>query len=312
MQFDILPNNPLRPINWRWLRAGQLADGALISRQHDDQWTKMAGQFRRRQLAATTPLAMQQLMSNRRLSDVFMATTLATETAPAYVSMRAELEARILATEDNYALSDRLGLRVGAIEAYCQLFFDVRARLPRKSFILHFVIGHSGAHQVNPSQYATLWKLFGYFGGPQHLDVLITGFEGHDSLIGLTASEAMDTMISARQRQKMMIATSTLPINIATQQIIFESWGKLRQHERESQTSVAQRNTILTNIEVMLDDVSPFCVGKDVTKHTKLVARYEGAAELRGDELTHLSLGHELTTTQVELLNDMTFPEPLK
>lgn len=312
MQFDILPYNPLRPVNWRWIRAGQLADGANISRQHDDRWTKMAGQFRRRQMAAVTPLAMQQLMSSSRLGNVFMAVALATETAPAYVSLRAELEARILANEDNYALSDRLGLRADAIETYCQLFFDVRQRLQRKSFILHFVIGQEGGHRVTPNQYATLWKLFGYFGGPANLDSLITGFEGPASLVGLTASETMDSLIAAKQRQKMMIATVTLPINIATQQLIFESWVKLKQYEQSAQSAGSQRNTILANIDVLLENVAPFCVGKAVTKPARLVAKYEGAAELRGDELMNLSLGNELTTTQVELLNDMDYPEPLK
>lgn len=292
-----------------------LANGqAIVSRQFDDHWTRLAGQFRRRQLQSNDPILLQQQLLSSKFSDVMLAFTLATETAPNYVSLRLELEARILAGENSQQLSERTGFRISTLEAYSQLFFDVRDRLLRKSFILHFVIGKDGGYKVDPGAYGTLWKLFGYFGGPACLDALITGFEGPLALRGLNASDTLDTMISLKQRQKMLVATTTLPINITTQQIIIDSWHKLRQHEQVAQSAGAQKNTLLANLDVMFDGFSPFAAGRVPSKLTseraKIVATYETQAELRGDELLRIGLGQELPSNHVALLQEMTFPEP--
>ena len=54
------------------------------------------------------------------------------------------------------------------------LFFDVRARLSQRSYILHGVI-RAGTFSSNPLTVGTYALLLGYHGGPVVLDAFLDG-----------------------------------------------------------------------------------------------------------------------------------------
>ena len=54
---------------------------------------------------------------------------------------RREVEARLLAGQDDRTIADRCGLTPEAVGAFADLFFDVRPRLSARSYILHVAIG---------------------------------------------------------------------------------------------------------------------------------------------------------------------------
>ncbi len=309
--FELNPQNPLRPPHWRWQRALQLAEGAPVSRQADDIHTRLAGRFRKRLLAAQLDPQLQ-LTLQTKFTDLYLAHTVAVSSEPAYRELRNELEARILTNESVSVLASRLGFRQTAVEAYERMFFDVRERLGRPAYILHFIIGSTTCGQLTERMTGVLWKLFGYYGGPICLDVLISGFEGQDLMVGMTTTETLDSLIALRQRQKMLVGAATIPINVLTQQIIWDSWHKLRQHEQTAQTAGAQRNGILANVEALLK-LQPFGVGKQIepmnAKAAKKLEKYESGAELRGDELHRIGLGQDLPANVATLLAEMAFPE---
>jgi hypothetical protein len=42
----LLPGNPLRPVDWRWERAGQLLEPGVRRRRWDDYWVSRTRRFR--------------------------------------------------------------------------------------------------------------------------------------------------------------------------------------------------------------------------------------------------------------------------
>ena len=56
-------------------------------------------------------------------------------------ALRHEVEARLLAAQDDDAIAARCGITPGAVAAYARLFYDVRPRLHARSYILHNVVG---------------------------------------------------------------------------------------------------------------------------------------------------------------------------
>lgn len=310
MDVDLLPVNPLRPPDWRWSRAAKLSRGEVYSRLADDKWTKSAARVLS-ELQQPHP-RITRLLSGKNVH-IYMAHKVATEHAPAYAQLRAEIDARILGGVSNYTLSRLTGLTPEAIEAYEALFFDVRSRLSRSTFILHFIIGSHLLKSVTEHQYATLWKLLGYYTGPRYLDIFISGFDNRSLLDGLSLTAGMDKIISDKRRQKAIAAALTVNINPLTAETIIKSWDALRQMEHVTKSaSDAAGSPIMANLQALLTNIEPFVVGHpDENEHAKtltLVAEYEKSCELRADELVAVSMGK--TLPHAAMFETMKYREP--
>ena len=130
------PENPLRPPHWRWGRALVLHDHRWGVRRIDDAWIRRA----RRVLAALGRRAGD--LGDPRVAAVGPAIVEAYRLhAGGGARRRMEVEARLLAGQDDEAIATCLGLDAGVVEAYAALFFDVRDSLGKVDWIAGCVLG---------------------------------------------------------------------------------------------------------------------------------------------------------------------------
>ncbi len=160
------PDNPSRPPDWRWGRAGLLADGTVgPSRRHADGWVSHALRFRTALRACRGEDDHEALMG--RMPEVYSAHSVYADPDPL---RRWSLEARILSGESFDKVAGRYGVGEGVIGSYERLFFDVLDHLDT-DYVPVVVIGLQGGH--TPPGLDSIWKWFGFHGGPHVLDFLL-------------------------------------------------------------------------------------------------------------------------------------------
>lgn len=85
---------------------------------------------------------------------------------------RSELEARLLARQNDAEIAIAMNIPPGTVAAYEAAFFNVRDRLGSPYFVLLQAIPNH-FEKLLESDTATILKLFGYFMGPVALDVML-------------------------------------------------------------------------------------------------------------------------------------------
>ena len=160
--LECSPHNPLRPLDWRWRRAslGKVPTNRR-GRRIDDSWVRRA----RRHLAALAPRPEAR---RRRRSPLAAAIDAARALrSPVGIETRDELEARLLAGQDDVTVAARCGLDPGVVAAYEALFFEVRAYLDCTDAVLILAIGPRLVDPDGGGRWAA------YFGGPVMVDALL-------------------------------------------------------------------------------------------------------------------------------------------
>jgi len=167
-----LASNPWRLPHWPWLRAMHIVEGGPgTTPRRDGQtriWIKRAIEFRTASDECRND--GQRLALAVDFPEIFWAHRLWQDNGQ---PTKWAIEAYILARASNREIAARNGCSVEIIEAYQQLFFNVREKLNHREYVLHTVIGESLHRGLTEDAYDVLWKLFGYFGGPHVVDALI-------------------------------------------------------------------------------------------------------------------------------------------
>lgn len=306
--LQALRDNPRRAPNWRWLRAVQIdSGGPKATRAIDGEagfaWIRRASRMKRRyEKAGNRPDALYRLIQYDR--DMFWAHSLWLDDKQ---PTRWAIEACILAGENTAKIAERLGTSPSIIEAYEQVFFDVRDRLDEKLYIVNVVMADAVTRGVSERQYDLLWKLFGYHGGPHVLDAVISKVspiakpERSDDVGQFFQDFAVNTV-----KHKAAIATLTVPINTHTQLSIIDSFVQYSQIEKTSENAGKAHATIVENIGAMLGAL-PFKIGTKLDSAADKMLPYDnGAAELRNDELMIVAAGGKLSTQRV--IEELRFP----
>jgi hypothetical protein len=164
---DVQPSSPYRLPHWRWVlavhlvasprsRLRRLADGAVLR-------------------AAVYLRDIAHSRAQQRSADLSAAAALWGEGPPA---RRIQVEARLLAGEDDRAIAARCGLGPEVVAAYADLFYDIRPRLGITSYVLHQVIGPVVGPEGGPADPARVLKRLAYSGGPAVLDALLAAARG--------------------------------------------------------------------------------------------------------------------------------------
>jgi hypothetical protein len=204
-----LPGHDLWPAPARrWLRAGYLLRHRLwpfLSR--DDPTTWAAWRFRRglrrchcepgrRRLARRYP-ALAEAHSFYRSADPLR---------------RAELEARLLACEDDATVGAKVGLSAPGVAMYHDVFFDIRPRLGDDFYILDVVLRGQAWYVPDPDDHGLLLKLFAYQLGAPFIDKLIDVFNDPpvvpESLDGL-GDESLRRLLGKLRTKLLLLATTT-------------------------------------------------------------------------------------------------------
>jgi hypothetical protein len=223
---------------------------------------------------------------------------------------RFAVEARILARQTNREIAFHTGCAELFIEIYEKVFFHVRDRLKHRDYIINTVFRESESRGRQDRECDLLWKMVGYFHGPRVLDALISGFV---SPTWVTRPEDVDAcfqdMAIRTIKQKAAIAALSVPVDSTTYLNLIDSFVKLTDIERHSDSAGQASDQIKQNIDAMLKAL-PFGVGtrpEDHLQQNPAVAAFDNmAAELRSDELINVALGR--ANPQLDQLKDLNFP----
>jgi hypothetical protein len=170
MKFLPSPSNPgWDQLDRRWRRCAYLiSHGQTPSSTVDDSITWYAWRYRLGLDSCSGP------DDRRQLDACFPATAAAYQINSTTIPMkRWELEARLLANETDSTIAAKCGITAEAVQAYGELFYDVRPRLSADTYIHLVVLEDKGLAPIAPNDFETILKTFGYsMGGCVVDDVL--------------------------------------------------------------------------------------------------------------------------------------------
>jgi hypothetical protein len=163
---DLDPRSPFRPPWWRWGLAREHRRTGRLPARLDDRWVRRA-----RRVLSTLDESGGDLDHPR-------VTAVDPAVAGAYglhsvgdARLRIEVEARLLAGQDDAAIASRVGLGIDDVGAYDRLFFDVREHLERTDWIAAVVFGPRLFDGTGAGDLELAARLVGYNLGPVALDV---------------------------------------------------------------------------------------------------------------------------------------------
>lgn len=302
-------DNPRRPVDWRWQRAGELAEGARVARGRDDAGVLQARKFRR--LLARCRSDEDRLIALDACPALYEAHALyaAEDDAP---EPRWELEARLLARESFDSISRKMGLSHEVIRTYEHCFFDVISRLDSPSLIVHTVIGRAVQTGLAERDYDMLWKLMGYLAGPLVLDSCI--YKSVEPQQVQTTDGVMAfwrDFTKAQMGMKAGVAALTMPVNWQTRQTILEFYGQLLQLEAAAGASgMGTSETFVSNVKAMVETFawSKYLPGVDAEMTGKVAELEANGVRLRASELAMIGIG-ETPTGLEHLISSARFPK---
>jgi hypothetical protein len=203
------PTDPWAEPARRWLRAEYLLGHGRRPMRRDDPLTREAWRFRRGLARCRGEAGRAQLA--QRFPTLAEAHDWYTSAEPL---RRAELEARLLAGQDDAAVAAKVGMSPAGVAAYHDVLFEVRPRLAYPHYVLGVVLGGGRVYYApDPADHGLLLRLFGYQMGGPYVDVLLGYFREPlvlpESLEGL--DEASLRRLLGKLRTKLLLLATTTP-----------------------------------------------------------------------------------------------------
>jgi hypothetical protein len=160
------PFNFFRPLDWRLRRArGLVADGRRGSPRRDDAATlQLVGYLR---ALGRCRAERDRAAVRKKWPDLDAARRLHEGGGP----RRDEVEARLVAGQDDDAVAARCGLTPGAVAAYEAVHFHVRDRLAARDWLAGRVVGPGLWCGFRRGDRAGLWRALALLGGVPALEV---------------------------------------------------------------------------------------------------------------------------------------------
>jgi hypothetical protein len=163
--------SPLRPLDWRWRRAGYAVEQNRRPRRgREEEIVLRAVRFRR------------NLASRGGDPDAPGRHKLDPSVLGAYrvrfgqdQELQSELEARLVAGQTSDVIADRTGLTADLIEVYETLYFEVKERLGASDWVVATVLGRRYYEGTAEEDVDLIWKAVAYNLGPYALDALLEG-----------------------------------------------------------------------------------------------------------------------------------------
>jgi hypothetical protein len=299
-------NSLRRSPHWRWLRATEIDAGGHKATKRIDgpdgfHWIRRALRMKRRyEVASGTTAGLYALML--RDTPMFWAHSLWVEEKN---PTRWAIEARVLAGESDEQIADKVGTDVDVINAYINVFFDVREKLNNIDYVTQVVMGDAVTRGLQERHYDLLWKMLGYRGGPHVLDAVL-----HRSPAVTKPGSADDVGVFFQDfavntlKYKAALAAVTVQVNTHTQLPLIDAYVKCVEIERNMENATKAQASIVDNIGVMLTSL-PFKIGTKLdSAAAKMLPFDNGPAELRGDEMMILASGGKIQdATDIENLH---------
>lgn len=224
--YELQRQNPFRKPRWRWDRANDLVkSGCYYSKKRDDVATGIAVAYLRDTARCYSELRL------RRVRDRYEHVHEAKQLWEDIDGRRLEIDARILARQNDVEIGLATNLPAVTIRAYADLFYDIRGRIDSTSYILFEVIGLRPPLPPSP---AALMKSSAYFHGPAIIEPWL-------QYLGDGPNEADRTSAAGRLMANIdyFVAAHTLPDNAETRHSLVKLAPILMRNGSNSSKSVS-------------------------------------------------------------------------
>lgn len=310
------PRNPMRPVDWRWGRAGAAVDqGLAVSRRLDDAWSRKAIALRVDLARAAGEDEIAIVVARHDAAywahELYQARNDADRQPIPW-----EIEARLLARETYAEIGRRLSIDADIVEAYERMFFHVleparpeAAKIDCPSYITHHAIGPRLQHNLSDRHYDVLWKLCGYAGGSFVLDAMISHTTNpvRPTSAGGVPGFFREMTLGAIKAKAMSIAHTFRDNGFGAVEIL-NTFVKLVELERAG--GAAKANEMLANVDALCQFI-PFSVGSKkadrfrgrshiITNAAGLDELDAAGIELNGEQLLAIGGGYEVFPTKLE------------
>lgn len=311
MSYKLQPyyarNDPFRSPAWRHHRALSIieTESKRCSSQDDDV-TRAYKQFLVARIQAGESNSVAQGQVYRKFEALATAYELyASRTTRSHVAL--VLESRLLAGYDDREIASSSGTIPDAINAYEQLFFNVRDRLSCQDWVMTAVLAPAivdvpisftktpfdpGAFAA-PFYDATL-KYFSYFYGRHMCEFMIHGARRD---LRLNSQEEILNFVETDYRHKLfrrgLMAIQTMPIGLYNATDVLNAFTQVMALRAQADDEEKEKSKLHQNISAFLTS-SPWSSGKPKNTSGVVDAYHDQAAELRVSEQLRLGSGEEL------------------
>lgn len=262
--------DPYRAPRWRYDRAAEMVQNRRIKRPHpsrDDEPTATTFAFLRdwRRLARTSRAASHEARVIN-LYPKYPGLFLAYE---AFLRehddrSRTELEARILAGQDDATIETKTGFPAMAVDWYEKVFFNVRERLHQRRYIARHVIQPIVNTGLANLSFDLSAKFFAYFAGPTYLDFVLDQFVGpafdptSDDFL-----EYSDRLYETSVRLRSLPTVQFFEVNgFSLEQLLITHNQLLIEHRKPKEGGGGAGTSIEEGVQAMLNAI-PWCVGSE-------------------------------------------------
>jgi hypothetical protein len=224
--FKFLHNDhdPFFPPHLRWLRAQYLVEHGRGPLAEDDEVTRLATAY------------LRQVQRSKDGDHTFLDGGLAAAAEAHHLFVtaeplqRAEVQARILAGDEDTEIAARCGLSPGVVRMYHDLFFDVRKNLNCAAYIYGVVVGRKAHHGCTEDDREVLLMLHGYeLGGPA-VDELLRYWRHPpvvpDRLDGLSVDQLRDLHARLQTRRVVLLRTVEIDAQTAPKFLLYETGNR--------------------------------------------------------------------------------------
>ena len=308
-----------RSPNWKWQRVQGIRDGsqpdstAALDTQKGSYWINHTLEFLDSYDREASPLKNTELITI--YGDIYQAYRIYIDEESLF---KWELEASVLANVEPTEIAVSVGAPEAVIIAYEELFFDVRDRLDKPSYIRNYVIGQD-VQSLQYNDYDKLWKHYAYDNG---------GYEVLKALIRRTINPPVCTTPEMVQEQlerdisdSVRLQASAISKNLSKAYrekggVIDAAIELMKLDKMEDAAGGGATGDILKHIEALFDQL-PWRVGGSDPIEKKMdkpnaVSRYMSTPiELKLNEVVDASITGE--APEAEELIDIKYPPiPIK
>jgi hypothetical protein len=242
---------PTRPMEWRWLLAQEIVNRGRKPAEKPDEPTRTMVRYLRRLHACTTEKDLQKLQ--RTMPAVFEAG----ELHSAGDSLQWELEARLLSVDSFDAIAKKLNTSVGVIRAYEELFFNVLDRLDSVGWVTHLAISGGLRHGLRLDDTPTLWRFYGYWGGPLIVDELAWDFNQMAKPTDAAGvRQFFQNDIRAMVQRKVAVGLRSLPLDPKEFAKLMRLWMRMEQMQSRQKEDTAGYDNRCGNLEAFADQMN--------------------------------------------------------
>jgi hypothetical protein len=244
------PHDALQAPDHRWLRCQHLLDSGRSPMPQDDplvqdayaflyDWRRCRNDAQRNNLASAHPVLAQAVQ-------IYQAAPL---------RLRAEVEARLLAGQDDASIADKCRLSPAVVPKFHELCFEVRPYLQASAYIVNLVIGPKVHHGLQFNDYDILLKIAGYTLGSSGVDELLA-YWANPPACPVSLAQLDDAALEslrAKLRVQAWILSLTLPADDAVAAQLPAIRQVLTQAGVRGNHSTSRENNLLSACQPALD-----------------------------------------------------------